>query len=291
MDDGWVPGVEPGVVADERFGALWRAARDGVRWDGCVALVSGGGRSGSIGYRVAVNLAMGGARVVLADILPLSELRVQARAVHAEAGDGAVLPVQLDQGDLAAIDALFDRCQAEGLRFTHLFPLAAVHQPKLLIHLRPEDYERIFRVNVYGVYHLVVRHMRALPERRPFHVVLPLSPNDGRLRGSGLYSPSKQAIRALVVQGQNEFGDRRGGCYCGLDIAWTRSSLMRPLDDRLDAARAEGLTIFEPQDTADCLCLLATPAAMALKGTVIDASGGFGRTPPEAFNRIFAPGT
>jgi hypothetical protein len=91
----------------------------------------------------------------------------------------------------------------------------------------------------------------------------------------------------IVVQGQNEVGDRRGGTYTGLSIAWTRSALMSGLDGGVAAAKAQGLKVYETQDTADVATLLGTVAASVLKGTVVDAAGGFGRVDPKDMAKVF----
>ena len=124
------------------------------------------------------------------------------------------------------------------------------------------------------------------PRSEPWYVCAPLSPNDGRLQGSGLYPSTKQALIPIVVQGQNEVGDRRNGTYSGLSIAWTRSALMSGLDAGVTAAKAAGLKVFETQDTADVATLCGTPAAQAIKGTTLDAAGGFGTCDPKVMAKV-----
>jgi NAD(P)-dependent dehydrogenase (short-subunit alcohol dehydrogenase family) len=282
----WRPAVDPARITDPRFAALHAAAAAGIDFGGVTALITGAGTPTSIGARIAANFTGGGAQVVIADVVPLADTTRLAQELAAEAGAGRLLPARVDQGDLDDIDRLWAALDDAAPPVTHLYPMAVIHDPRHLIAIRPADYARIFGVNTFGVYHLVIRHLRRVPRDQPFFVCLPLSPNDGRLAGSGLYSPSKQALRSLVRQGQHEFGDRRGGVYTGIDIAWTRSALMAPLDDRVDQARAAGLATFTPQETADCCTLLGTPAAAALRGEVLDAGGNFGATPPAIFDRI-----
>jgi 3-oxoacyl-ACP reductase-like protein len=146
----------------------------------------------------------------------------------------------------------------------------------------------VFSINVFGVYHLAAKHARMAPRNQPWYVVVPLSPNDGRLQGSGLYPATKQALIPIVVQGQNEVGDRRNGHYVGVSIAWTRSALMSSLAAGVEQVKAAGLKVFETRDTADVCTLCGTPAAQALKGTVVDAAGGFGRVDAKAMAKAFS---
>jgi fatty acid synthase subunit alpha len=286
----WTPQIDPALVDDPRFPALLAAAKPGVSFAGAVALVTGASDPGSIGYAIARNLASGGAKVVITGSRDLARIAATAEQLAKEAGAGAVLPAQVNQGELGELDALLDHLKAQGLALTHVYPFAAVNHPQLFVGIKPEDYARVFGVNVFGVYHLCAKHARQAPRAAPWYVVVPLSPNDGRLQGSGLYPATKQALLPIVVQGQNEVGDRRNGHYLGVSIAWTRSALMSQLDAGVAGARAIGLKVFETRDTADVCTLAGTPAAQALKGTVIDAAGGFGRANPKEMGKVFAGG-
>ncbi|MBA3938072.1 MAG: SDR family NAD(P)-dependent oxidoreductase [Planctomycetes bacterium] len=284
----WKPQIDPRLVDDPRFPALLASAADGVSFAGAVALVTGASDPNSIGYAIARNLASGGAKVVITGSRDLPRIIATAEQLAREAGAGAVLPAQVNQGDFAQLDALLEHIKGQGLAFTHLFPFAAVNHPALFVGIKPEDYARVFSVNVFGVYHLVGKHARQAPRGTPWYVVVPLSPNDGRLQGSGLYPATKQALIPIVVQGQNEVGDRRNGHYLGVSIAWTRSALMSQLDAGVEAARAQGLKVFETRDTADVCTLCGTTGAQALKGTTIDAAGGFGKVDAKAMGKVFA---
>jgi 3-oxoacyl-ACP reductase-like protein len=283
----WTPRIDPALVDDPRFPALLAAAKGGVSFAGAVAVVTGASDPNSIGYAIARNLMQGGAQVVITGSRDLPRITATAERLAAEAKAGKVLPAQVNQGDFAQLDALLDHLKGQNLAVTHVYPFAAINHPALFVGIKPEDYVRVFSVNVFGVYHLCAQHARRAPRGAPWYVVVPLSPNDGRLQGSGLYPATKQALLPIVVQGQNEVGDRRGGTYTGLSIAWTRSALMSGLDAGVEAAKAQGLKVFETQDTADVATLLGTPAAQPLKGTAVDAAGGFGKVDPKDMAKVF----
>lgn len=282
----WTPRIDPAMVGDERFPSLLAAAKDGVAFADAAVLVTGASNPGSIGYVIARNFAAGGAKVVITGSRDLDSITTTAQQLIEEAGAGSVLPAQVNQGDLDQIDELLAHLKSAGVGLTHVYPFAAINHPQVFFGIKPEDYAKVFGINVFGVYHLCVKHCRQAPRREPWYVVIPLSPNDGRLQGSGLYAPSKQALRALVVQGDNEIGKRKNGSYIGVDIAWTRSSLMEQLDAGVAAAKDAGLTVFETQDTADVCTLLGTPAAQPLAGTSLDAGGGFGDVAPEQMTEL-----
>lgn len=282
----WKPQIDRKLVDDARFGDLLVGAGEGVSFADATVLVTGASNTGSIGYQIAKNFAVGGASVVITGSRDLAAITATAEELVAAAGAGRVLPAQVNQGDLEQIDALLDHAKNEGLAFSHVYPFAAVNHPQVFFGIKPEDYQRVFSVNVFGVYHLCARHCRMAPRKQPWYVVVPLSPNDGRLQGSGLYPATKQALRPLVIQGDNEIGKRRGGTYVGVDIAWTRSALMSDLDAGVQAAQEAGLKVFETADTADVCTLLGTPAAQPLAGGVLDAGGGFGQVAPDKMGEL-----
>ena len=278
------------MPVDQRFPALLAAAQDGVSFEDAVVLVTGASSPNSIGYQIGKNFAQGGARVVITGSRNLESIQETAEQLAKDAGAGAVMAAQVNQGDFDELDALLAHIKEQGLAFTHIYPFAAINHPQVFFGIKPEDYQNVFSVNVFGVYHLCVRHSRQAPRKAPWYVCIPLSPNDGRLQGSGLYPSTKQALNPIVIQGQNEIGNRRNGCYTGISIAWTRSALMSKLDEGVDQARELGLKVFETADTADCCTLLGTPAATELKGSVLDAGGGFADVNPETMSKLFTGG-
>lgn len=286
----WIPQIDPSLVDDPRFPALLAAAKPGVSFAGAVAVVTGASDPHSIGFAIARNIMKGGGSVVITGSRDLAKITAAAEQLAREAGTGRVLPAQVNQGDFAQVDALFEHLKGQNLAVTHVFPFAAINHPCLFVGIKPEDYQRVFQVNVFGVYHLCTQHARRAPRDKAWFVVVPLSPNDGRLQGSGLYPATKQALIPIVVQGQNEVGDRKNGCYTGVSIAWTRSALMSQLDAGVAGAKAQGLKVFETQDTADVATLCGIPAAAALKGSVVDAAGGFGKVDPKSFAKALAGG-
>ena len=282
------PQIDPAMVDDERFPALLAAANDGIDFSAAVVLVTGASNAGSIGYQIALNFARGGAKVVITGSRNIDQITATAEQLITEAGAGAVLPAQVNQGELSDLDELLAHVKGQGLAFSHVYPFAAINHAQVFFGIKPEDYARVFSVNVFGIYHLCAKHCRQAPRKAPWYVVVPLSPNDGRLQGSGLYPATKQALRPLVVQGDNEIGQRRGGTYVGVDIAWTRSALMSELDAGVEAAKEAGLTVFETADTADVCTLLGTPAAQPLAGTTLDAGGGFGQVAPADMTKLMS---
>jgi NAD(P)-dependent dehydrogenase (short-subunit alcohol dehydrogenase family) len=150
------------------------------------------GAAGGIGRALATRLHADGARVVLADI--------DAAALDTTAAELGVTAVPADVSDPAAMEAL----------------AAAVPEPDLVClnagivgrdlgmpwEVSPEDWERVFAVNVRGV----VNGLRAFVPRmldsgRPGHLLITASlAGLVTFPGGGAYAASKHAVVAVAEQ-------------------------------------------------------------------------------------------
>ena len=99
----------------------------------------------------------------------------------------------MNQGELSDLDELLAHIKGQGLAFSHVYPFAAINHAQVFFGIKPEDYARVFSVNVFGIYHLCAKHCRQARARR-HGMCRSCSPNDGRLQGSGLYPATKQAF-------------------------------------------------------------------------------------------------
>jgi len=275
----WKPGLKAGDVTDPRFGGILEKIGAGVSFAGEVALITGVASPQAIAHRTAANFLSAGGTVVGCDVVPLDGSNPLAAA--AEAGGGRLYPVRLDQSDFADLDALLAALRERKLRVTHLVPFAGLNNPKFLSQITPEDLQRVIGVNVFGVYYLAGQFPRVANAAARWKVILPLSPNDGRLPGSGIYPATKKALEPLVIQGQAEMGarvkkGRPGGAFIGIRMGWVRSIMLAALEGVAEKARARGLRTYLPEEMGDVVPCLMPPAADGLGGTVLDVTGGFG---------------
>jgi NAD(P)-dependent dehydrogenase (short-subunit alcohol dehydrogenase family) len=123
-----------------------------------VAVVTGA--SSGIGRATAELLAARGARVA---VFARSEDKLRALVARHE---GRMLAVTGDVADAAAIDALFERCESEFGDCDVLVNNAGMIDPKLLIDTTPEEWDRMFAVNVRGAYLASRRALRPMIARR-----------------------------------------------------------------------------------------------------------------------------
>jgi 2-keto-3-deoxy-L-fuconate dehydrogenase len=114
------------------------------RLAGKYALVTGAGSG--IGRAIAVRLAGEGAHVT---VLELRAEAAEATATEIRANGGAVRVVAADVSDTGAMRAAFDQCE----RLDLLVNNAGIAHIGNVLTTSPEDLDRIYAVNVKGVYH------------------------------------------------------------------------------------------------------------------------------------------
>ena len=114
---------------------------------GKTAVVTGAGSG--IGAAIARLFALRGATIAAVD----RDLRAaQAIVAGITEGGGAAAAYQCDVSDGAAVDALFRGLAAASPRLDILVNNAGVVHVGTIEQTTPEDFDRIYRVNVFGVY-------------------------------------------------------------------------------------------------------------------------------------------
>jgi NAD(P)-dependent dehydrogenase (short-subunit alcohol dehydrogenase family) len=128
--------------------------------EGRVALVTGAGRS--IGRAIALELAAGGASVVV----NVRQNRAEADAVvkEIEAAGGRALAAIADVADAQAVEAMAKAAHARFGRIDYLVNNAALRQEKLIEDMTFEDWRRITGVILDGAFHCVKACLAAIKQ-------------------------------------------------------------------------------------------------------------------------------
>ena len=254
-----------------------------------VAVVTGAGHPRGIGFAIARKLAANGARVTLSDLASVadsleqgvSELRgsgADAQAYQMDVSDSLNVRETLDRiaSDLGGLDILVNNAGIGG-------------GGSQLLDIHPSDFAKTLDVNLLGAFHCcqsAVPHMLAAGEGSIINIA--------SLCGLGAipeipiaYTSSKFALIGLTKAVALEFADRNVRCNAvcpGAINTAMRDSLFERMSKEQgitvdDARRLEDATIAmgrggEPDEIADCVNYLASPAATYVTGTTIPVAGG-----------------
>jgi len=218
--------------------------------DGRVAIVTGG--STGIGRATAELLVARGALVT-----------IFARSASAEALPSEnVLAVDGDVSDPEAIERLFSQTEARFGDCDILVNCAGMIDPKPLAEVAPDDWDRMFAVNVRGTYLATRRALPAMIARRGGAIVNVASISGvigpEKFPGFVSYCASKAAViamtEALAVE-VKQYGVRVNSVSPG------------SVDTRMWAAASGGApAAMTPEEVAEVICFLASDRARAVNG-------------------------
>jgi NAD(P)-dependent dehydrogenase (short-subunit alcohol dehydrogenase family) len=249
-------------------------AKDAIRLDGKVALITGG--AGGIGFATARLLTERGARVVLADIA-----FAQAEKLAAELPGALALPLDLE--DERSVEALIAETVGQCGQLDVLINNAALLGPEIaqrdgnVEHMDTALWDRTYRVNVRGT---MIACRAALPHLRVTQGNIVNTVSSLALQGhiiQAAYSSSKAAIIQLtraIAASHGKDGVRCNAVAPGMTLT---PALREAFPAELRAV-VEGETLRdrlgEPEDIAEALAFLASDAARNITGHVLECDGG-----------------
>lgn len=167
---------------------------------GKVALVTGGGRG--IGRFIATGLAEAGADIVIAS-RKMEKLEAAAREIAGETG-AKVLPVACDMAKQADIDALVEAALDEHGRIDVLVNNAGITWGAPTLEYPLEQWDRLFDVNVRGVWILTQRVASLMKERGGGSIinvssVMGFRGSEEMTHPAVAYNSTKAAINVLTM--------------------------------------------------------------------------------------------
>ena len=240
----------------------------GAGFEGRVAVVTGA--ASGIGLEISNLLLAGGAKVAALD-LDISG-----------AAEGA-LAMKVDISDPGQVDGAFSQVAAELGPVDTLFANAGIGSTKDVLGCSPEEWDRVFAVNVRGVFLSIKAVLAGMVERRS-GVIVNTASVAGMigLRDRAAYCASKGAVIALTKQiaVQHAADGVRCNCICPgtVDSPWVG----RLLDEAPDpAARRDELIARQPLgrlgtplEVAQAAVYLASDAAAFITGSGLVIDGG-----------------
>ncbi len=241
-------------------------------FEGKTALVTGA--ANGVGLATAQAFAVEGAKVFLADI---DEARGVQAAAAIEAAGGAASFIYADMASAESIGALFERVLADGGGLD-----AAVNNAAIDLEVGNErgswsdaTMERVWRINVMGVFHCMQHELRHMEARRAGAIVnvSSLAGLTGVL-GKPAYTSAKHAVIGLTRAAALQYGPAgvRVNAVCPSGIK-TEMYRIQGLDDDAMIAAHPLRRIADPEDVADAVIWLCSDRARNITGhpMVVDA--------------------
>ncbi|MBI3979706.1 MAG: glucose 1-dehydrogenase [Chloroflexi bacterium] len=253
---------------------------------GRVALVTGAAQG--IGRAIALRLAGEGADVVVAD---LNEAGAHAVADEARGLGRRALAVRVDVSRHDEVDAMVERTVAELGGLDIAVANAGIILVETLLETREEDWERLFAVNVKGVWLTAVAAARQMIRQgRGGRIILAGSragKTPSRLVLVGAYATTKHAVVGLTRALAFELAEHQitVNAYCpGLVDTPMWDTIDREMTRRLDVPRgtmrARGVAQIplgraeRPEDVANLVAWLVSDESAYLTGQSINVDGG-----------------
>ncbi|MCD8391066.1 MAG: 3-oxoacyl-ACP reductase FabG [Firmicutes bacterium] len=228
------------------------------------------GASRGIGAACAVEFAERGYRV----FINYNKSADEAAALAEKTGG---IPVKCDVANEDEVRAMIDTLNAAGGADV-LINNAGVSQIKMLCDTISEDYDRIFDVNMRGVY-LVTKYAMGNMVSKKSGKIINISSMWGQVGASceALYSASKAAVIGFTKAMAKELGPSGINVNCiAPGVIATR------MNSALDAETVAALKdetplmrIGTPEDIAKTAAFLASDGAAFITGQVISADGGY----------------
>ena len=238
-----------------------------------VAIVTGGSRG--IGRSISLALAAEGASVLINCVADLEAARQVARDIQSFGGKAEIAPADVSNAE--AVNALFTAAESTFGPVDILVNNAGLARYGPIGEYSEADFDRLLAVNVKGTF-LACREAAGRLVGGGTIVNITSTVTRVMLPNYGVYAATKAAVEQLTRVLAKELGERRitvnavapGPTDTELFRHGKTEEQMAALG-RMAALQRLGL----PEDIADVVVFLATPAARWISGQCLPVNGGF----------------
>ena len=244
-----------------------------MNFEGKTAIVTGGSRG--IGRAVCLELARGGANVVLC--YAGNEAAAQKTVEDVEAEGGKALALRCDVTDAAQVDALAVAAVERFGRIDILVNNAGITRDNLLMRMSEADFDAVIAANLKGAF-LCMKAVSRLMLKQRYGRIVNLSSVVG-LRGNAgqvNYAASKAGVIGMTKSLAKELASR-GVTVNAVAPGFIETDMTAALSDsaRLLAQGSIPMSrLGTPEDVAKAVAFLASDEAAYITGAVIHVDGG-----------------
>jgi NAD(P)-dependent dehydrogenase (short-subunit alcohol dehydrogenase family) len=223
------------------------------------------GASGNIGRGIACRLAEAGAAIVI------HYCRDEKSATGLAGGLGAAITVQADLGDPAAVDAMF-----AAARPTMVVNNAAAQGVQALAEIDAGDWRAMLAANLDGPFLVTQRAVKAWGDRGGAIVNVASIEGSDPASGHAHYATSKAGLIMFSRAAALEYGPRGVRVNCVSPGLIDREGLAGDWPEGVARwqARVPLGRLGTPNDVADAVLFLLSPAARWISGTNLVVDGG-----------------
>ncbi|MBI4515234.1 MAG: SDR family oxidoreductase [Deltaproteobacteria bacterium] len=243
--------------------------------DGKVAAVTGGGMG--IGRQVCLTLAQAGAAVAVQD---LDGAEAEKVASEIRRDGGRALAVAGDITETATIENMLGRTRAELGRLDILVNNAGIYPFHSFLELPAELWDKVLGTNLRAVFLCTQLGGRVMAELGNGGCVVNLASVQAfkpTNPGVAHYDTSKAAVVMLTKAAALELAQHRIRVVAVapgvIETPGTRPLIASPMSEIL--SRVPLGRVGQPQDIADAVLFLASPAAAFITGETLVVDGGF----------------
>jgi len=240
--------------------------------DGKIALVTGGAQG--IGKAIALALAREGAQVVVSDI-NLEKARETCQEIES-LGKKAVA-VGGSVADAKAAEAMVEKTVEAFGGLDILVNNAGITRDGILLRMKEEDWDLVLDVNLKGAFHCTKASLRPLIKRGGGKIIN-IASVTGQMGNAGQanYAASKAGLIGLTKSVAREYASRKiqvNAVAPGfIDTAMSQAIPPKEREMLIKAIPMERLGA--PEDIAEAVLFLASPASDYITGQVLNVNGG-----------------